>query len=301
MDEALIELITREVVRRINTKPSESHDPDREYERWRASALASNDEDYLWDITNYDIKEKHFIKDPADPEFLSKLKASTPARIGLGRAGPRYLTIPWLRFRADHAAAMDAVFSEVPEEFVERLGLLPLKTKCSSRQEYVQRPDLGRQLSDESRKILKERCLHAPQVQVVVVDGLSSSAIVENAEDFLRALNQGLSHEGLRTGTPVFVRYGRVAVMDEIGEVLEPEVAVELIGERPGLVTAKSMSVYMCYRPRLGTVESDRSVVSNIHSGGIPAPEAGAYVASMVKQILTAKASGIKLTSGRGI
>jgi len=96
-------------------------------------------------------------------------------------------------------------------------------------------------------------------------------------------------------GKPFFVKYGRVAVMDDIGELLEPTVLVELIGERPGLVTAKSMSAYMCYRPNKDTIESDRTLVSNIHDGGMPAVEAGAHVASIAKKIYDAKASGLKL------
>ncbi|HHV79492.1 MAG TPA: ethanolamine ammonia-lyase subunit EutC [Firmicutes bacterium] len=302
MDERLLELITQEVLKRVREpgiqKPDDhTDDPDREYERWRVSVLSS--EDYLWDITSYDIREKWFIEEPIDQEFLARLKASTPARIGLGRCGPRYRTIPWLRFRADHAAAMDAVFSEVPEELIKELGLVSVRSQCSSRQEYVQRPDLGQKLAEESKEILRSQCPRGAQVQIVVTDGLSSSAIVENAKDFLQAFKQGLSQEGLITGTPIFVRYGRVAIMDDIGEVLQPEAVAELIGERPGLVTAKSMSVYMCYRPRRGTVESDRSVVANIHAGGLPPAEAGAHVASMMKQILTAKASGIRLSTGR--
>ncbi|MGE5483416.1 MAG: ethanolamine ammonia-lyase subunit EutC [Ignavibacteriales bacterium] len=299
MNEDLIALIVREVSNRLQR--ADPPDSEEEYHRWRYSVISgSGDNDYLPDITEYDLQEKAFVTCPADAEFLARLKRSTPARLGLGRTGPRYLTVPWLRFRADHARAVDAVFSEVPADFVEGLGLLEVQTRCSSREEYVQRPDLGRRLSDEGKQALKAGCKHRPVVQVLVTDGLSSSAIVENAGDFLLALNQGLSQEGLERGTPLFVRYGRVAVMDDVGELLEPEVVVELVGERPGLVTAKSMSSYLCYRPRRGTVESDRNVVANIHSGGIPAVEAGAHVASMVKQILARKASGVRFSLGGG-
>ncbi|NPV71354.1 MAG: ethanolamine ammonia-lyase subunit EutC [Firmicutes bacterium] len=304
MDKALVDLIVQEVSRRIGPAATprspvpEIWDAEEDCQRWRFSVLSNSGNDCLSDITAYDIKEKTFVRDPADPEYLRQLKKSTPARIGLGRAGPRYLTIPWLRFRADHAQAMDAVFSDVPAAFAEELGLVCAQTECSSKEEYLQRPDLGRRLSGQARAVLEGRCEHGMQVQVVVADGLSSSAILGNARDFLSSLRQGLSHEGLREGTPVFVRYGRVAVMNDIGEVLRPEVVVEIIGERPGLVTARSMSSYMCYRPGAKTVESDMSMVANIHSGGFPPVEAGAHVASMVKQIITARASGIKLTTG---
>ena len=99
----------------------------------------------------------------------------------------------------------------------------------------------------------------------------------------------------MKLGTTIFVRHGRVAVMDTIGEELKPEAAVILIGERPGLGTAESMSAYMAYKPRLGMVESERTVISNIHKGGTPAAEAGAHLASLMKKILNAKASGVNL------
>lgn len=299
MDDKLVELIVREVSRRL--APAGATESEEEYHRWRCSVVGDASEgECLSDISAYDIQKESFVADPADPAFLMDLKASTPARLGLGRAGPRYLTIPWLRFRADHAQAVDAVFSEVPEETVTGLGLVEVRTRCSSREEYVQRPDLGRLLCDEAKQVLKEKCVRRPVVQVIVTDGLSSAAIVENAADFLPALNQGLAQENLQVGTPIFVRYGRVGVMDDVGETLEPEVVVELVGERPGLVTAKSMSAYLCFRPRHGTVESDRNVVANIHPGGLPAVEAGAHVASMVKQILAMGASGVKFSSGGG-
>ncbi|MGE5484779.1 MAG: ethanolamine ammonia-lyase subunit EutC [Ignavibacteriales bacterium] len=249
----------------------------------------------LPDVTAYDLKEKVFIPNPTSLEGLLHLKKSTPARIGVHRSGPRPITDVWLRFRADHAAAKDAVWSEVDEELIEEAGLFCVKTVINGKDEYLTRPDLGRKLSDEAKEALRSRCKHNPQVQVVVVDGLSSKAIEANVKDFLPALMQGLKTYGLETGTPFFVKYGRVAVMDDIGETLHPEVLLELIGERPGLVTAESMSCYMCYRPGKATVESDRMLISNIYKGGLPPAEAGAHAASMAKKIFDAKASGLNL------
>ena len=165
------------------------------------------------------------------------------------------------------------------------------------KEEYLTRPDLGRRLSEEAKAVIRERCQMRPQVQVIVVDGLSSTAIEANIRDFLPALMQGLKNLGLSVGTPFFVKYGRVAIMDDIGEILQPDVVVEAVGERPGLVTAKSMSAYMCWRPRHGTIESDRSLISNIHDGGTPATEAGAAVAAFVKRIYDNQASGTKLAN----
>lgn len=254
------------------------------------------EDDFLDDICAYDLRERTFIDNPCDPEALKRLKASTPARIGIGRAGPRYRTIPYLRFRADHAAAEDAVMGEVSPELIARMGWLPLQSTATSKEDFLAFPDKGRRLSPESAELLRAKAIHRPQVQIVIADGLSSAAIEANAADFLAALVQGLKNFGLSVGTPVFVKYGRVAIMNDIGQILEPDVVVELIGERPGLVTAKSMSCYMCWRPRHGTVESDRSVISNIHDGGTPAAEAGASAAAFAKRIYDNQASGTKLS-----
>ncbi len=157
------------------------------------------------------------------------------------------------------------------------------------------RPDLGRRLSADSVRQMQSECQASPQVQIIVSDGLSSKAIEANLPDILPALEQGLKSMGISTGKTAFVKYGRVAVVDQIGDILKPEALVLLIGERPGLGTAESMSAYMAYRPHLGMVESERSVISNIHKGGTPPAEAGAHLATFVKRILDAKASGVDL------
>jgi ethanolamine ammonia-lyase small subunit len=132
-----------------------------------------------------------------------------------------------------------------------------------------------------------------------VVDGLSGTAVEANALDFIRAFRDGLRLEGLAepegASQLLFVRMGRVAIMDQIGELLQPELVVELVGERPGLVTAESMSAYFCYRPNRQSVEADRTLIANIHKGGIPPVEAGAHAARLAGRILAARMSGVKL------
>jgi ethanolamine ammonia-lyase small subunit len=229
---------------------------------------------------------------------MRELLAATPARIGLGRAGVRYDTRSYLSFRMDHAAARDAIFTEVGQAFLDQLGAVILESRVTDRRQYLLRPDLGRRLAPASERLLLERCRKGASVQLLVVDGLSGRAVEAGALDFIRAFQAGLQVEGLadRTGTPIFVRMGRVAVMDQIGDLLKPDLVVELVGERPGLVTAESMSAYFCYRPNLSTVESDRMLISNIHRGGIPPVEAGAYGARLAAKILAAGVSGVKLT-----
>ncbi|HWO95290.1 MAG TPA: ethanolamine ammonia-lyase subunit EutC [Bacillus sp. (in: firmicutes)] len=231
--------------------------------------------------------------DVMDP--LSILKQYTPARIGVGRTGTRPLTKDFLSFRIDHAAAVDTVYGDVSEGLLKRLNLFSIETCFKTKERYLTRPDQGRILSDEGKAMIMERCIQQPQVQIVVSDGLSANAIEENIMDVYPALLDSMSAYGLKTGTPFFVKGGRVGCMDAIGEVLKPEAFVLLIGERPGLVCAHSLSAYMCYKPRKGTKESDRMVISNIHRRGTPPIEAAAHIGTVISQMLKQKTSGVNL------
>ena len=244
------------------------------------------------DITKIDLREVIDVLNPKNREELLKYKRKTPARVGIGRAGTRYTTSTMLRFRADHASAQDAVFTDVSDEVLAKNNLFTVQTRCNSKDEYITRPDLGRRLSDEAVKILKERCKQNPTVQVYVSDGLSSTAVEANVENILPALLNGLKAYGRDTGTPFFLKYGRVGASDDVAETLGATVTCVLIGERPGLATAESMSAYITYKGYIGIPEAKRTVVSNIHEKGTPAVEAGAHVAHIIKKILDAKASG---------
>lgn len=253
------------------------------------------EDDFIPDITEVNIQDQFLIPNAINEEAYRKMKKFTPARLGLWRAGNRYKTETVLRFRADHAAAQDAVFSYVSEDFVKEMGFIPVQTKASSKDEYLTRPDLGRVFPEDQQQVIKSSCVANPKVQVIVGDGLSSSAIEANAKDFLPALKQGLKMFGLDYNEILFIKHARVGAMDHIAELTGAEVVCMLVGERPGLVTAESMSAYMAYRPTMGMPESRRTVVSNIHKGGTPAVEAGAYVAEVLKKILDNKKSGVDL------
>lgn len=240
--------------------------------------------------------EEILIDHPANLEAIKAMKKVTTARIGIGRAGARPKTASWLKLLADHAVAQDAVFVDVSEEFLSKMNLISVQSAAETKELFLTRPDLGRRLSDEGRRIILEKCAKDIEVQILVVDGLSSTAIEANVADILPALQQGLKASGIRVGTPIFVKHGRVWVQDEVAKLLNAEVVISLIGERPGLGTAESLSAYMIYRPNEKTVEADRTVVSNIHRGGIPPAEAGAHLVDLLKQILEAKASGVSLT-----
>lgn len=249
----------------------------------------------LVDITDPEERKKPGIAAPADAEALERMKKSTTARIGVGRCGPRLNTQTMLTLRADHANARDAVLLDVDSTLLKELGMFSVQTKCRDKDEYLTRPDLGRQLTEESAKTLRRRCKATPDVQIVASDGLSSMAITENLGKLLPILNEGLGAKGIQMGTPFFVRFGRVGVEDEIAEILGAKVICILIGERPGLGSAESMSAYICYNAHVGMPESRRTVVSNIHKNGTNAVEAGAYLVDLISEILQARASGIEL------
>ena len=254
-----------------------------------------HDGEFVPDVTALDLRKLYLVNDPAKEEKYRKMKEKTPARLGSGRAGPRYKTLTMLRFRADHAAAQDAVFSQIPEDFAQKSGLVAVQTCCQSKDEYLTRPDHGRRFDEENQKIIRSAIKGAPKVQLVVGDGLSSAAIQANAMDCLAAIKDGLKMRGIDTDETLFVRYCRVGAGDAVGDVTGCELVCVLVGERPGLVTDKSMSAYITYKPHTGVLESARTVVSNIHSQGTPAVEAGAYVAELIDTILKKKVSGVGL------
>jgi ethanolamine ammonia-lyase small subunit len=170
------------------------------------------------------------------------MKLATPARIGVWRSGPRPLTETLLRFRADHAIAQDSVLGEVASDFPAKYQMIAAHSMCNDKDQYLTRPDLGRSLDEESLALIRRECVKGAQIQIIVSDGLSSAAVEANIPDLLPAMLQGLQGMGIKVGTPIFVQHGRVGIMDIIGEELKPEVAIILIGERPGLGTAESMS-----------------------------------------------------------
>ncbi len=197
---------------------------------------------------------------------------------------------------ADHSRSKDTVLKEVPEEWVKAQGLLEVRSEISDKNLYLTRPDMGRRLSPEAIDALKSQCVMNPDVQVVVSDGLSTDAITANYEEILPPLLAGLKQAGLNVGTPFFVRYGRVKIEDQIGEILGAKVVILLVGERPGLGQSESLSCYAVYSPRVATtVEADRTCISNIHQG-TPPVEAAAVIVDLAKRMLEQKASGINMT-----
>ncbi|MDO4541404.1 MAG: ethanolamine ammonia-lyase subunit EutC [Bacillota bacterium] len=235
------------------------------------------------------------VPEPQNRAAYEDMLQSTSARIGVWRTGTRPLTKTMLKFRADHGVAQDAVLSHVDQSILDSLGFIQLESKVADKDEFLTRPDLGRLLSDDSMAKLQQEATSGAQVQIVVGDGLSAKAIDANIQDVLTVCRQGLENQGYSLGKDIFVKNARVGIVNCIGEVLKPELILLLIGERPGLGTAESMSAYLTYKPTMATVEAQRTMISNIHKGGIPPVEAGAQIASLVQKILTQKTSGLDL------
>ena len=282
MNEELISAIVEEVLRQLRASGN-------------VILPEQKTEEAITDIASRESREKPLLNAPRDPEALRRMMKRTTARIGVGRTGARLKTQTLLTLRADHAQARDAVFADVDPKILERAGLFTVQTLCEEKNTFLTRPDLGRRLSEETVSVLRERCIKNPDVQIYVSDGLSSTAVEANLEKILPVLTDALKRKGLTIGTPFYLRFGRVGAQEHVAETLGAKVVCVLIGERPGLATAESMSAYIAYNAHIGMPESKRTVVSNIHKNGTAAVEAGAYVAEVIEKILEQKASGVDL------
>lgn len=212
----------------------------------------------------------------------------TPARLFIGRAGTAYRTSTQLQLRADHAFAKDALdaslsLHEQPmNDLVERFALFEVATEAESHEEYLARPDKGRRLAGGVAETLRQNCPSGVDVQFVIGDGLSPLAVRAQVPSVLGPLMEHASARGWSVGRPFFVRHCRVGVINDIGEALDAQNVVLLIGERPGLATAESLSAYMAHRPRSGDTDAQRNLVSNIHRSGVSAEDAVRRILGLV-------------------
>jgi ethanolamine ammonia-lyase small subunit len=236
------------------------------------------------------------------PNLIQSIRARTPARVLVGRAGAAYRTGTQLDLREAHAAARDAVRDEfdlnaaLGVEFVRRWELDEFRTRARNKDEYLLRPDLGRQFDDESRVRLSRDYARNCDIQIAIGDGLSVAAVAEQVPHLLPLLLDGAKAQGWTVGRAFVVRHCRVGIVNEIGELLRPQVAVLLIGERPGLATATSLSAYMAFRPTRAHTDADRNLISNIHARGVPAEEAVERILELVARMMKTGKSGCLLT-----
>jgi len=238
----------------------------------------------------------------------SDLRALTPARIALGRAGGSLPTAALLAFSAAHAAARDAVWIGLDLDRLEAdlgglgLPLVRLATRAPDRASYLRRPDLGRQLDEPSAARLAAA---APaggcDVALLIGDGLSATAAQDHAPALAAALATALRARGLRLGPVALVRQARVAVQDPVGAALGARAAVILLGERPGLGAADSLGAYLVLGPRPGRTDAERNCVSSVRPGGLPVAAAAELLTWLLGEALRLGLSGVALKDERGL
>jgi ethanolamine ammonia-lyase small subunit len=235
------------------------------------------------------------------PDFLAKIRIRTPARVLADRTGAAYRTSTQLELRSAHAAARDAVRAEfdlrrdLGAEFVHKWKLFEVCSRANSKEEYLLHPDLGRQLNDAAREQLRMRCSPETDLQIVIGDGLSVTAVSAQVPRLLPLLMNHAGSRGWKLGQTFAVRYCRVGIMNEIGELLRPRVVVLLIGERPGLSTAESLSAYMAFRPCAAHSDANRNLISNIHGAGVLPEAAAARIIALAEQMMCQQVSGVPL------
>jgi ethanolamine ammonia-lyase small subunit len=234
-------------------------------------------------------------------EIVRKIRPRTPARLLVGRAGAAYPTRTQLELREAHAAARDAVRAELElgvlfgADFIQEWNLFEVRTRVTTKDEYLLRPDLGRHFDSASVTELRRRSVLNVDLQIAIGDGLSIPAIAAQVPALLPVLCAGAAARGWSQGRTPVIRHCRVGILNEIGEILNPRVAVLLIGERPGLATAESLSAYMAYRPNRAHSDADRNLISNIQARGIGSEAAATRILHLAEQMIKAGASGYLL------
>ena len=234
------------------------------------------------------------------------LREFTTARIALGRAGGSLPTRRHLEFQLAHARARDAVHSELDMAALEReiaaLGVetIRLHSAAPDRATYLQRPDLGRRLDEDSRRLLEDRGRVGGAVAFMVADGLSALAVQRHAPAMLKAILARLEPEEWRIAPVALVEQGRVAISDEIGALLGAEIAVILIGERPGLSSPDSLGIYLTYGPKIGNTDADRNCISNIRAAGLSYAKAAHRLAYLLTAARNRRLSGVELKDEAG-
>ncbi|KRP63837.1 ethanolamine ammonia-lyase subunit EutC [Pseudomonas orientalis] len=249
------------------------------------------------------MKEPPVQLDLPDNPWL-QLRRLTPARIALGRTGTSIPTSAQLDFQFAHAQARDAVHlpfdhEELSRQFAERgRNSLLLHSAAPDRHTYLQRPDLGRRLSDESAQTLRDFAAAHPDgmdLAIVVADGLSALAVHKHTAPFLTRLEEQTHAEGWSLSPVILVEQGRVAVADEIGQLLGAKMVVILIGERPGLSSPDSLGLYFTYNPKVGLTDAYRNCISNVRLEGLSYGMAAHRLLYLMREACRRQLSGVNL------
>ena len=235
---------------------------------------------------------------------LKQLHELTPARIGLARAGSSISTQEVLKFDRDHARARDAVHLPFDTENIEEalrvreLPVVKVHSAAADRSVYLQRPDLGRQLDGDSRRRLEHfRPPDCPDFDlgVVIADGLSARAVHANAIPLVDQFRLLPGVQDWHWGPVVIASQARVAIADEIGEILNTRISIILIGERPGLSAADSLGIYLTFAPRKGRTDAERNCISNIRPKGLGYKDAARKLESLIHEAFKRRLSGVLL------
>jgi ethanolamine ammonia-lyase small subunit len=243
---------------------------------------------------------------PAQSDASLDLKTLTPARVALGRAGASLPTQALLAFTLDHARARDAVHAVFDAgALVARLAALGIAasevhSRAGNRRDYLRRPDLGRRLDEASAARLASRATGAGKLAIVIGDGLSAAAVHAHAVELMRRLLTHLAASQIAPGPVAIATGARVALGDEIGAVLEADMVLVLIGERPGLSAPDSLGAYLTFAPAIGRTDADRNCVSNIHRKGLGYDEAAYKIAWLVRAGLARRLTGVALKDESG-
>jgi ethanolamine ammonia-lyase small subunit len=238
---------------------------------------------------------------------IADLRDLTPARVALGRSGASVPTAAWLDFTLDHARARDAVHAAFDAQgLIAALGGLSLRavgvaSRATDRRDYLRRPDLGRRLDQGSTELLAACGGSAGSpLAIVIGDGLSPTAVHAHAIELMRALLARLAVAQIEIGHVVVASGARVALGDEIGEMLGASMVVMLIGERPGLSAPDSLGAYLTFAPKVGRTDAERNCVSNIHRAGLSYDEAAFKIAWLVREGLARQITGVALKDESG-
>ncbi len=243
----------------------------------------------------------------SNQNLSSVARAFTSARVFAPRKGTALSTKDLLQLRADHAVARDAVFESIDlerdfrSERIDQFGLFEVTSKANNRHEYLLSPELGRQLNPLERQRILQLCpplsglQSQPSLQIILGDGLSALALKNQGPLLLDALWEQAHSLGWFLGRPFLIHHARVGILNEVGNLLKPDILVLLIGERPGLTIADSLSAYLAYRPELGNNDANRNLISNIHSNGVGIAEAAIRILALAELMINAKTAGVQI------
>ena len=245
--------------------------------------------------------------DGSKDDILSSLKEFTAARIAIGRTGASIPLKQSLAFKLAHAHARDAVYSELDIDKLSadlkqfHLPVLLLHSEAVYREQYLQRPDLGRLLNANSISVIKDCAANSFDIVIIIADGLSATAVNSNAVGLLKTLIPQLLTIGFRLAPICMVKQGRVAVSDDIGLHLNAKLSLILIGERPGLSSADSMGAYLTFGPRPGLTDEVRNCISNIRPHGLTFKPAAKKIFYLIQEAFKRKLSGVGLKDNAGL